>query len=64
MKNYLKNCPDIKLSLNDNLVLGRFSGIQSNAIIDDYNFNECVNANEFELSKVVRIKPPEGILII
>lgn len=61
MKSYLQGNPEIKLSLNDNLVLGRNSAIQSNAIIDDYNFHECVNASEFEMNKVVRIRPPEGI---
>jgi len=60
MKSYLLNNPEIKLALNDNLVLGRNSGIISNAVLDDYNFHECVNASEFEVNKIVRIRPPEG----
>ena len=28
--------------------------------IDDCNFHECVNTNEFEQSKILRISPPDG----
>lgn len=27
---------------------------------DDCNFHECVNTNEFELNKTLRITPPDG----
>ena len=60
MKSYLQGTPEIKLALNENLVLGRNSGAYSNIILDDCNFHECVNASEFELNKIIRIKPPEG----
>jgi len=60
MKSYLLNNPEIKLALNDNLVLGRNTGMMSNAVLDDYNFHECVNSQEFEMNKVIRIKPPQG----
>lgn len=60
MKSYLQGNPDLKLALNDNLVIGRNANMPSAATIDDCNFHECVNTSGFDLSKVMRIKPPEG----
>ena len=62
MKSYLQGNPEIKLALNDNLILGKGNG--SNLALDDYNFHECVNATEFEMNKIVRIRPPEGKSLI
>lgn len=33
-------------------------------MIDDCNFHECVNTNEFETNKILRISPPDGELTI
>ena len=60
MKSYLQGSPEIKLALNENLALGRSSGNYSNCILDDYNFHECVNSSEFDMNKIIRIKPPLG----
>ena len=29
-------------------------------VLDDCNFHDCVNTNEFELNKTIRINPPDG----
>jgi AP-4 complex subunit mu-1 len=59
MKSYLQGNPPLKLALNDELVIGRGTS-QTGVILDDCNFHECVNTSEFEMSKVLRIKPPDG----
>ncbi len=32
----------------------------ASVVLDDCNFNDCVNTQEFELNKILRIHPPEG----
>jgi len=59
MKSYLFGNPPLKLALNDDLVIGKGSGV-SGVILDDCNFHESVNTAEFEMSKLLRIKPPDG----
>ncbi len=60
MKSYLLGNPDLKLALNDNLIVGKGSGMASSAVIDDCNFHECVNTSQFDMNKLMTIKPPEG----
>jgi len=60
MKSYLHGNPPLKLALNDDLVIGRSGATTSGVILDDCNFHECVNTAEFEMSKVLKIKPPDG----
>jgi len=60
MKSYLLGNPDLKLALNDNLIVGKGSNLQSSAVIDDCNFHECVNTSQFDMNKLMTIKPPEG----
>jgi len=61
MKSYLAGNPEIRIALNDDLVIGRHGGIAGKVILDDCNFNECVDTKAFATSKVLRIKPPEGL---
>lgn len=58
MKSYLQNNPPLKLALNEDLIIGRSE--YSQVCIDDCNFHDCVNTNEFEMSKILRVSPPEG----
>lgn len=62
MKSYLLGDPELKLGLNEDLVIGKQGGggVLSGSAIEDCNFNECVNTNEFDLTRVLRIKPPTG----
>ena len=69
MKSFLLGNPPLKLALNDDLTIGRsnltYGGVilVYNLIIlnkDDCNFHECVNTNEFEMNKTLRISPPDG----
>ncbi len=36
------------------------SGILGGVIIDDCNFHDCVNTNEFEMNRTLKIQPPDG----
>lgn len=62
MKSYLQGNPELRIALNDDLIIGRQEGVTGRVILDDCNFNECVDTKNFATSKVLRIKPPEGSL--
>lgn len=61
-KNYLKNKPEIKLVLSDEISLSRssYSSYSSSIQIDDCNFHQCVNPNNFLTQKTLSINPPDG----
>jgi len=64
MKSYLKGNPELKLALNDDLTFGRGNSNTNAPCIDDYNFHENASAYDFEMSKTMRIKPPEGEFVL
>ena len=64
MKSYLQGNPDLRLVLNESLQIGR-ENIQAGAVVlDDFNFHECVDTNEFESMKILNIKPPDGEFLV
>ena len=66
MKSYLTGNPDLRLVLNDDLVVGKHNQLHGfhNAILDDCNFHECVDASDFEHSKSLTIVPPDGEFVV
>jgi len=66
MKSYLKGNPELKMTLNDNLVVGRQSALSSinTVVLDDCNFHECVNAKDFETMKMLKISPSDGEFVV
>eukprot|EP01083_Nonionella_stella_P120895 362768_1 len=69
MKSYLSGNPELKLALNEDLVIGSGAnaagpkyGNSSNSSItlDDCNFHECVRLDEFESSRTLTFIPPDG----
>ena len=66
LKSYLKGNPELKLILNDELVVGRNNAKSSikQVVLDDCNFNECVNTKDFENLKTLKISPPDGEFIV
>ena len=60
MKSYLAGNPQLRLALNEDLVIGKGSGRYGSVSVDDMNFNDCVNLNEFENSRVMSFIPPDG----
>jgi len=66
MKSYLTGNPIIRIGLNEDLIIGSRSAgttgsVSSNAIrIDSCNFNELCQMNEFDHTRILTIKPPNG----
>jgi len=63
MKSFLCGTPELRLGLNDDLVVGRANvppGSVPSLIFDDCNFHECVKLEEFERERVLSFNPPIG----
>jgi AP-4 complex subunit mu-1 len=67
MKSYLKNNPQLKLSLNEHLIIGnnKINNLNLKEIcycvkLDDCNFHESVNLSEFDINRTLIINPPDG----
>ncbi|CAG9310868.1 unnamed protein product [Blepharisma stoltei] len=63
MKSYLYGNPQLRLALNEDLVIGRGSGNYGSVVLDDCNFHECVSSSEFNEFKILTINPPDGEFI-
>jgi AP-4 complex subunit mu-1 len=64
MKSYLKGNPELKLTLNDDIIIGRPTGYSSGSVIDDCNFHQSVNTREFESQRTLYITPPDGEFVV
>lgn len=60
MKSYLRGNPELKLVLNDDIVIGRTATYSSVSVIDDCNFHQNVNTRDFESAKTLYITAPDG----
>lgn len=63
MKSYLAGNPELRLALNEDLVVGRqnsSSAPYGAVVLDDINFHEKVNLNEFEYARTLQFRPPDG----
>mmetsp|Transcript_11584 Transcript_11584/g.18380 ORF Transcript_11584/g.18380 Transcript_11584/m.18380 type:complete len:454 (-) Transcript_11584:15-1376(-) len=65
MKSYLMGNPDLRLALNEDLVikgqaLGGFHGGYGAVTLDDCNFHECVDLQEFSSMRTLCLSPPDG----
>jgi len=56
MKSYLTGNPELKLALNEEIVVGKSpSGSNYGSIVlDDCNFHECVRTDDFEMLRMLR----------
>ena len=59
MKSFLAGNPELRLALNEDLLIGR-TGAYASVVLDDCNFHECVNLDEFEHTKTIHFFPPDG----
>ena len=64
MKSYLAGNPELRLALNEDLVVGKESGRYGSVRVDDMNFNDCVNRTEFESSRTLSFIPPDGEFVV
>lgn len=64
MKSFLSGNPPLRIALNEDLVIGRDSRSGSlgygGVVLDDANFHECINLDDFESGRVLHLIPPEG----
>ena len=62
MKSYLAGNPELRLALNEDLIIGKGGGSSAYgaAVLDDCNFHECVRLDEFETSRTLSFYPPDG----
>lgn len=59
MKSYLSGNPELRLALNEDLVIGK-GGSYGSVVLDDVNFHECIRLDEFESSRMLSFVPPDG----
>jgi len=64
MKSYLAGNPELRLALNEDLVIGKNSGRYGSVSVDDMNFNDCVNLTEFESARTLSFVPPDGEFVV
>eukprot|EP00435_Cladocopium_sp_Y103_P047816 s466_g14.t1 len=65
MKSYLMGNPELKLALNEdimvkNMDLGGSHGGYGSVILDDCNFHECVDLQDFSDLRTLSFYPPDG----
>eukprot|EP00928_Gymnodinium_smaydae_P028639 TRINITY_DN21792_c0_g4_i1.p1 TRINITY_DN21792_c0_g4~~TRINITY_DN21792_c0_g4_i1.p1 ORF type:complete len:442 (-),score=105.82 TRINITY_DN21792_c0_g4_i1:157-1482(-) len=65
MKSYLMGNPELKLALNEDITvknqnLGGLHGGYGAVTLDDCNFHECVNLDEFSDLRQLSFYPPDG----
>mmetsp|Transcript_21717 Transcript_21717/g.42674 ORF Transcript_21717/g.42674 Transcript_21717/m.42674 type:complete len:450 (-) Transcript_21717:38-1387(-) len=66
MKSYLSGNPPLRLALNEDLVVGRGSDGNSygSVVLDDCNFHECVQLDDFESMRLLNFVPPDGEFVL
>jgi AP-4 complex subunit mu-1 len=60
MKSFLSGNPELRLALNEDLVIGKGSSQYGSVVLDDCIFHECVHLDEFESSRTLHFLPPDG----
>mmetsp|Transcript_3205 Transcript_3205/g.3540 ORF Transcript_3205/g.3540 Transcript_3205/m.3540 type:complete len:494 (+) Transcript_3205:257-1738(+) len=67
MKSYLAGNPELRLALNEDLIIGKNTQTNPNygsVVLDDINFNACVNLSEFEHGRTLSFYPPDGEFVV
>mmetsp|Transcript_4356 Transcript_4356/g.14448 ORF Transcript_4356/g.14448 Transcript_4356/m.14448 type:complete len:465 (+) Transcript_4356:75-1469(+) len=63
MKSYLAGNPELRLALNEDLVVGK-GGAYGSVVLDDCNFHECVRLDDFESNRLLSFFPPDGEFVV
>jgi len=67
MKSYLAGNPELRLALNEELVVGKSNSATTGygvVEIDDCNFHECVKLEEWESARILSFVPPDGEFVV
>eukprot|EP01009_Symbiontida_sp_KSa7_P000136 NODE_102_length_1455_cov_557.566856_g80_i0.p1 GENE.NODE_102_length_1455_cov_557.566856_g80_i0~~NODE_102_length_1455_cov_557.566856_g80_i0.p1 ORF type:complete len:376 (-),score=60.07 NODE_102_length_1455_cov_557.566856_g80_i0:216-1343(-) len=62
MKSFLAGSPELRLGLNEDLVVGKTDSRRgySTVVLDDCNFHETVDYRDFEVDRTLTFRPPDG----
>jgi AP-4 complex subunit mu-1 len=61
MKSYLSGNPGLRIALNEDLLVGKENATgYGGLVLDDCNFHECVNVDDFEAGRTLALIPPDG----
>jgi len=73
MKSYLAGNPELKLALNEDLVIGKQAAAGGARVpqyaggvveVDDVNFHECARLNDFDSLRILSFQPPDGEFVL
>jgi len=74
MKSYLAGNPELRLALNEDLIVKGSSGSSSASRVphyaagvvevDDVNFHECAKLGDFDTHRILSFQPPEGEFVL
>jgi AP-4 complex subunit mu-1 len=65
MRSFLKGNPELRLGLNEDLLVGSAAGQRFGRVcIDDITFHDCARTSTFEFDKSVVFHPPDGEFVL
>ena len=64
MKSYLKNSPELRIVLSDDVIIGKTAYAGGRMELAGYNFCQGVRLRDFETQRTIYIIPPEGEFIL
>jgi AP-4 complex subunit mu-1 len=64
MKSYLKNSPELRVVLSDDVIIGKTSFSAGRMELAGYNFAQSARTKDFESQRTLYIIPPEGEFIL
>jgi len=67
MKSYLVGNPELRLVLNEDLIIGKEStpaNAYGRVVFGDVSFHDCVNLREFEHGRTLSFYPPDGEFVV
>jgi len=69
MKSYLAGSPELRLALNEDLIIGKGNSgpngqSYGSVVLDDCSFHDCVNMTEWEHGRILSFYPPDGEFVV
>ena len=68
MKSYLSGSPELRISLNEDLVIASEEAHvlvpSSSSVLDDVIFHECADLSEFASTRILSLVPPDGEFVL
>ncbi len=65
MKSYLSGNPGLRIALNEDMIVGKENSTgYGGLVLDDCNFHETVNLDDFESGRTLALIPPDGEFVV